>query len=56
MQASIEQHSHWKIVATAAKAFGARIAAANVDPEVILELDIKQDIIYDLGRIDARAR
>ena len=44
-----------KVVATIAKAFDARIAAANVDPEVIRELDIEQDIIYDLGRIDDRA-
>ena len=44
-----------KVVATIAKAFDARIAAANVDPEVIRELGIEQDIIYDLGRIDDRA-
>jgi len=44
-----------KVVATIAKAFDARIAAANVDPEVIRELDIEQDSIYDLGRIDDRA-
>ena len=44
-----------KVVATIAKAFDARIAAANVDPEIIRELGIEQDLIYDLGRIDARA-
>jgi len=40
-----------KVVATVAKAFDARIAAANVDPEVIGELGIDQDVIYDLGKI-----
>jgi glycosyltransferase involved in cell wall biosynthesis len=43
-----------KVVATIAKAFDAPIAAANVDPKVIRELGIEQDVIYDLGRIDNR--
>ncbi|MGZ4863603.1 MAG: glycosyltransferase [Halobacteriota archaeon] len=44
-----------KVVATLAKAFDARIAAANVDPEVICELGIERDVIYDLGKIGDRA-
>jgi len=43
-----------RVVATIAKAFDAPIAAANVDPKVIRELGIEQDIIYDLGRMDNR--
>jgi glycosyltransferase involved in cell wall biosynthesis len=44
-----------KVLATVAKAFDARIAAANVDPEVIRELGIERDMIYELGRVDDRA-
>lgn len=44
-----------KVVATLARAFNARIAAANVDPEVIAELGIEKDVIYDLGQIGSRA-
>jgi len=44
-----------KVVATIAKAFDAKIATTNVDPEIVQDLGIKEDAIIDLGRISDRA-
>lgn len=43
-----------KAVATIANAFDASIAAANVDPKFIRELDTEHDDIYDFFRINDR--
>jgi len=44
-----------RVAATIAEAFDATIATTNVDPEVIHELGLKSDSIYDLGRISEGA-
>ncbi len=44
-----------RVVATIAKAFNASIATTNVDPQIVQEFGIKDDVIYDLGRINQRA-
>jgi len=44
-----------KVVATIARAFDAKIATTNVDPEIVQDLGIKEDVIIDLGRISDRA-
>ncbi|MGZ7167645.1 MAG: glycosyltransferase [Halobacteriota archaeon] len=44
-----------RVAATIAKAFDARIVTTNVDPEIVQELGIDVDSIYDLGRISDRA-
>ncbi len=44
-----------RVAATIAKAFGAKVATTNIDPEVVRELGLNLDNIYDLGHIGDRA-
>ncbi len=44
-----------RVAATIAKAFDAPLVTTNVDPEIVQELGVDLDNIYDLGRISDRA-